>query len=638
MALKKTALKGQDTVADSAKNDARARREADDQRRKARTLAKQQQAAERIASASAELASGIAEASSARDQLSTAISEIATGAEQASGASQESLAAVTQIAGNLKRQEEMAELSGSKSEALQAQLDRAGGEIIKLVDNVKAASERQSTSATMMNELEQQAANINEAVKQVMRIADQTNLLALNAAIEAGRAGKHGKGFAVVADTVRALAEVSEKSANDIAKQVEMIQEQSRSVGNSVKESAEAAVKEVEKGQIVTEQLSTIKRDVAIIYEGAKELLTAAEEMNIAASDIQKGSESIAAAAEEQSAAAEEVVNTLDQQGQALAGGEQASQELEGIADELKNSTDIAKSAEEVAATAEELSATVEEINRSAAEIGTAIGQISRGAEQAASAVEQAVAGVTQIERGVELAEEKATNALDLGGKISELLAENKESVDQMVAGINTSLETGRANLTSIEEMEKLVRAIDKIIDTIATVAIKTSMLAVNGAVEAARASEYGKGFAVVSSDIQNLADEASENVDQIKDLVKAIQEQAARVRIDLSDVSDSALQEVEKAKQTTAELVAIETGIKDVLESNQSIQQASAEIATAVTQAKKGMEQIAAAAEQASSNAEESSTAALQQSQSAEELAVAIEEIASIADELQSA
>ncbi|MBJ6889255.1 methyl-accepting chemotaxis protein, partial [Vibrio cholerae] len=65
-------------------------------------------------------------------------------------------------------------------------------------------------------ELSEQAAKINDAVKQVIHIADQTNLLALNAAIEAGRAGKHGKGFAVVADTVRTLAEKAEKNAANI--------------------------------------------------------------------------------------------------------------------------------------------------------------------------------------------------------------------------------------------------------------------------------------------------------------------------------------------------------------------------------------------------------------------------------------
>ena len=638
MALKKVVEKKQDPDAGTSKLDARARREAEEQRRRARTLAKQQQAAERIAAASAQLASGITEASSARDQLAGAMSEIATGAEEAAGASQESLAAVTQIAANLKRQKEMAELSGSRSEALKSRLDQAAGAILKLVESVKLASERQHASVTMMNELEQQAASINEAVKQVMRIADQTNLLALNAAIEAGRAGKHGKGFAVVADTVRALAEVSEKSANDIARLADSIQEQVRNVSGSVKASAENAVREAEKGGVVTEQLASIKRDMNTIYDGARELLTVADELDIAASDIQKGSESIAAAAEEQSAATEEVVHTLEQQGQALAGAEEASQELEGVADELKNSTDIAKSAEEVAAAAEELSATVEEINRSAAEISTAIDQISRGAEQAAAAVEQAVAGIAQLEKGVDVAKDQTAMALEVSKRVNDLLGENKENIDGMIAGMNQALECGLGNLESIEEMGQLVRKIDKIIETISTVAIKTSMLAVNGAVEAARAGEYGKGFAVVSGDIQNLADEASENVDQIKDLVKNIQDLAFRARTDLDEVASDTRHEVEKARHLLDDLVAIETMVVEIVEGNQEIQQSATEISTAVEQSKKGMEQIAAAAEEASSNSQEAAVAARQQAQGTEELAVAIEEIASIADELQSA
>ncbi len=112
MALKKNVPSEQDNItALSSKNDARAKREAEEHRRRARTLAKQQQAAEKIASAAVQLASGITEASTARDQLATATNEIATGAEQSSGASQESLAAMTQISGRIARQGEIAELS-----------------------------------------------------------------------------------------------------------------------------------------------------------------------------------------------------------------------------------------------------------------------------------------------------------------------------------------------------------------------------------------------------------------------------------------------------------------------------------------------------------------------------------------------
>ncbi len=78
-------------------------READAQRKKARTLAKQQQAAERIAAATGELSSGINEAASAAEELKRASDQIAAGAEEASGAAQESLTAFVQVTGAIAR-------------------------------------------------------------------------------------------------------------------------------------------------------------------------------------------------------------------------------------------------------------------------------------------------------------------------------------------------------------------------------------------------------------------------------------------------------------------------------------------------------------------------------------------------------
>ena len=633
MALKKST---EQTVAPAVRVDAKMRKEAEEERRKARTLARQQQAAERVASATTELASGINQASSATDQLSTAVNEIAAGAEESSRASQESLAAITQISGGLVAQLELAGSTMDKTNELQTYLERVVGDLSTMMTSVKTASEHQSRSVVMMSELEQQASNIGEAVKQVTRIADQTNLLALNAAIEAGRAGKHGKGFAVVADTVRALAEVSDKSAADIAKQIERIQEQSNRVSDAVKSSSEAALEEVTKGEAVTEQLITIKSDMQSIADGAGELQAQVKGMDAAAKEIQTGSEAISCAADEQSTAAQEVSSNVSEQSVALSQAEQAAQSLEIITEELKNSTDINKSAEEVASSAEELSATLEEINRSSSEIMTALSQVNNGSQQAASSVDQAVGNIDLLREGVDKASAQCDVALEKGNAITGLLKENRALIEGMVSGINLALETSKENVSAISEMEVMTRQIDKVIDTITTVSVKTSMLAVNGAVEAARAGEYGKGFAVVSADIQSLADEAAENVEQIKDLIKAIQDQTMSVKTDLTNVAESASREVMKAKQTTQDVEQIATDIDEVVQYNQAMKERGEEIAAGVTQAQRGLEQIATANEQASSNCQQALNAADQQSKGMEVLAKSIEEIASVADEMQ--
>jgi methyl-accepting chemotaxis protein len=613
-----------------------ASREAEAQRRRARTLAKQQQAAERIAAATAQLSSGITEAASASEELRRASDLIASGAEESAGAAQESLQAFKQVTDAINRQLDNANLSQTKSEIVQQLVQRTSEDISRLISNVGVAAVRQSASVQQVGELEKQAANIGDIVKAVVRIADQTNLLALNAAIEAARAGKHGKGFAVVADEVRTLAETSEKSAKQIQDLVGQIQREVKGISDGINLSASTISGEVEKGSSISQMLEQIRLNVSEVVRGIQDIAVGAQQSNDAANQALRGAEEIAAAAEQQSAAAEETAKTVNEQAQALAESEKAAQDLSDIADDLKNSSDVAKSAEDVASSAEELSSAVQELNRAAAQIMTAIEQIRRGAQTSAAATEESVAAVTQIKRGVEISLDRAQVGAEKIDAVSQLLAQNKTAVDQLINGIVSSVNSTQLSIRQVKDLEQVSRRIDKIVEAITTVSIQTNMLAVNGSIEAARAGEFGKGFVVVSTDIRNLARDSAENADRIKDLVKGVQDQIALVSADLEETVKSAIAESEQAKICTSNLVAIEADITDIQRGTAVILQAATEIAAAITQAQRGIEQIASASQEAERAATEASGAAHQQSQGAEELAAAIEEIASLADELQ--
>ena len=587
----------QATSASEGKTSAVTAREAEAQRKKARTLAKQQQAAERIAAATGQLASGIAQASSAAEELKRASEQIATGAEEASSAAQESLAAFQQVGVSITRQMQNAELSSGKGEACQTLIVRTSADVAGLITNIGTAAQRQIASVKMVTELETQAANIGDIVKAVARIADQTNLLALNAAIEAARAGKHGKGFAVVADEVRTLAETSEKSAKQIQELVGQIQQEVKTIAGGINTSAKTMEDEVEKGKLVTLQLEQIRLDAIEIVKGIAEISANAAQSNVASQQALKGSQNIAAAAEEQSAAAEESGKTVAEQTQALAECEQAAQSLSELAEDLKNSTDVAKSAEQVASSSEELSSAVQEINRSSAQIMTALNQIKKGAEVQSAASEESAAATNQIEKGLEIAQKRATASAEKVVSIKKLLGENKVAVNGLIEGLSTSADASRGSIKQMNDLELVSRRIDKIVEAISTVSIQTNMLAVNGAIEAARAGEFGKGFVVVATDIRNLSHDSSENADRIKDLVKAVQDQIGIVGRDLTEIVASAVSEVAKAKITTTDLVSIETDILAVEKGTQEILSASEEIAAALGQVKKGIEQISAAA-----------------------------------------
>jgi methyl-accepting chemotaxis protein len=623
---------------DYSANSSTQKRDSEVARRRARTMGRQQQAAERIAGATTELGAGVTEAMTAANQLQQAMSQIATGAEEASGAAEESLQAVRLMGEQIKVQMTAAEDSRSRIENLQTIITDVSGNLAGTVQGVIDASEEQLRSANQIIELEQQAANIGEIVQTVTRIADQTNLLALNAAIEAASAGVHGKGFAVVADEVRTLAEISERSAMGIQEVVERIQTEVKLVAEAINGSATQGQQDAERGRKVTDDLEIIRSDMAGLMQGAIEIAAGATQADRASVEAFKASESIAAAAEQQSANADRGRNTVQEQVAALTQADQATEELSTIAEDLKNSSDVQKSAEEVASAAEELSAAVEEINKSAGSINSAINEISTGAATAASGARQLAAAISQIEGGAEMGARRATESVEKGTAMQSMLRDAQSLIGEMINNIADSVAVNTKTIVRIRELQGLARAIDKIITVIDTVNIQTNMLAVNGSVEAARAGEHGKGFVVVSTDIRNLARDSVENADRIKELVIAMQDQINEVMAGMRAIGAEAQTQVNKAKAVTTGLVSVIANVGAVLDGGKRILAASEGIATASAQCKTGVDQIAAAATEAQAAAAEASAAANQQSQGAEELAAAIEEIASLADELQSA
>ena len=163
----------------------------DAQRKRARTFARQQQAAERIATATVELSSGVTEAASASEQLKQAMESIAAAAEEAASASQQSLKATNGLGDLVVRCKTTAEESIDRTGNLQTLLVELRSQIEASIASISSSSDRQGDSVRIVEELERQDGAIGEIVKTVAHIADQTNLLALNAAIEAARAGEH---------------------------------------------------------------------------------------------------------------------------------------------------------------------------------------------------------------------------------------------------------------------------------------------------------------------------------------------------------------------------------------------------------------------------------------------------------------
>jgi methyl-accepting chemotaxis protein len=592
---------------------------------------------ERIAAATEQLASGLSQAASATKELGRSMEQIASGAEEAAGASQEQSASIKAIVASLAAARADADNSSRRTEAVAITLAEASAQILGSVGAIERGAERQSESVAHIEALDRRAKDIGDITRAVSRISDQTNLLALNAAIEAARAGAHGRGFAVVADAVRTLAETSDKSAREVQSLSETIQKGVIEVSEALKASAEAAKKEANAAAGVGQALEARREDMTLIAEGSRGIFTAALEAERAAIEAQKGAEQVASSAEEQSSGAEEAQAAIEQQAKALEQGQIGAQKLAALAEELRGK--IKSSAIlQINESSEELSASIQEMAGAATQVMAGVEQISKASQLQSAATQEASAALNQIEKSAQLAKTSGKTADERVRALDTALKEGNKGVERLVAGLTRSLKSTQGSVATIKRLESVGRRIEKIVEAIALVAVQTSMLAVSGSVEAARAGDSGQGFAVVSSDIRSLSREASENVERAKDSVRGILDQITVLKADLEQFIVAAEIEVQNSRAVTAALQKIEKEVASLGSASRSILAGADNILSATSQINAAARQVAASAEEASAATREAASAANQQSRGAEDLAAAIEEIAALADELKQA
>lgn len=604
-----------------------------DQRRKGRATARQPHVAESVSTLSSALSQGISEVLETSKQLGRKTEQMAVGASEVGTTAKQSLEAMQIVAGDLDKVQEISSLSQTRTQDLQGLLQVTSTEIAIMVDHVGLAADRQTASGKMVAEMERQAKNIEEIAQTCGQIADQSTLLALNAVIEAARAGQNGQGFSVVAREVQTLAANAERNAAAIQKIVTQIQGGIGLVREGVQKAIEVSSGEVKKGESIHRELETIRVKMESVCQGAAQISQGTEAAAKFSHAVLKDVQDSASVATTQVTVCQEARKAVEQQTEALSQSEEVAQELDELVDQLESGTNRSAGteiSEGAAPVAEELAVVLKEINRFASRILTAAEQISQGTRQQTRLSDASDAVTTKIQDTVTDAKEQANEAVANGLSVAKQLDANKTAVEAMVQGISEALASSQKDLARMMDLKSVGRQIDKTVEAISNVALQGTMLAVDGAVEAARAGEYGKGFSKVSSNLRTLAQESLENAGQLKDHVKALQDQIGLVMHDREDIGRTTLLEVEKAKGVTEKLQHLETGMKVVLEGNHALRDVAGTSVGKIDALKKGVQEISRAAQEAANDAEEIVGTAAEQLRDVQRLTAVIEDIVS--------
>lgn len=165
----------------------------------------------------------------------------------------------------------------------------------------------------------------------------------------------------------------------------------------------------------------------------------------------------------------------------------------------------------------------MQELGEAVSETRNAMQEVSGGTSDTANAIQKQLGQTEEIQRHVEEVENVSKNIGESMEQAKGDLQHGKESLDTLLARVESSEQAGNEVVTDIGELEEYMKNMQSIIELITSVASQTSLLALNASIEAARAGEAGKGFAVVATEISSLANQTQSATVNITEVINNV-------------------------------------------------------------------------------------------------------------------
>ncbi len=296
----------------------------------------------------------------------------------------------------------------------------------------------------------------------------------------------------------------------------------------------------------------------------------------------------------------------------------------------------VEESAEQVASSAEELSANAEETSAATGQVAISIQEVASNADKQKTGVDTTAKALEEVSEGAMRIANNSTLVSELSRHTMVQAEEGGTAVRDTVNQMESIHQSVMESNTMIQSLYESSKEVSSILNVITGIADQTNLLALNAAIEAARAGEHGKGFAVVADEVRKLAEQSQTSAQEIHKIVNRIQKDTESTVQTMVRVTDDVQAGVKVSNEAIEKFSQIIEGTKEITPQMEDVSATVQEMSAAIQEIMAIANDVVIAAQGNAATSEEVAASAEEQIAAMEEISQSAEDLSSMAEELK--